>query len=63
MVGAIVLSQSDAASPKAAVGLAQRVVEACARAPRDAVVHIVSSTSVLGIWSLSSRGALSRSYS
>ena len=39
VVGAIVLSPSDAASQKAVVGLAQRVVVARARAPRDADVQ------------------------
>ena len=38
MVGAIVFSQTDAASQEAAVGSAQRVVVARARAPRDAAV-------------------------
>ena len=39
MVGAIVLSPTDAASQEPVVGSAQRVVVARARAPRDAAVH------------------------
>ena len=39
MVGAIVLSPTDAASQEAVVGSAQRVVVARARAPRDAAVQ------------------------
>ena len=39
MVGAIVLSAADIASPESLVGSAQRVVEAHARAPRDAAVR------------------------
>ena len=39
MVGAIVLSPTDAASQEPVVGSAQRVVVACARAPRDAAVQ------------------------
>ena len=39
MVGAIVLSPTDAASQEPVVGSAQRVVEARARAPRDAAVQ------------------------
>ena len=39
MVGAIVLSPTDAASQKAVVGSAQRVVKARSRAPRDAAVQ------------------------
>ena len=39
MVGAIVLSLTDAASKEAAVGSAQRVVVARARASRDAAVQ------------------------
>ena len=39
MVGAIVLSSTDAASQKPVVGSAQRVVVARARALRDAAVH------------------------
>ena len=39
MVGAIVHSPTDAASQEAVVGLAQRVVVARARAPRDAAVQ------------------------
>ena len=64
MAGAIVLSPTDAASQEpVVVGSAQRVVVARARAPRDAAVQLVSSTSVLSIRILSSRGALGRSYS
>ena len=40
MVCAIVISPTDAASQEAVVSLAQRVVLARARAPRDAVVQI-----------------------
>ena len=39
MVGAIVLSPTDAASQEPVVGSAQRFVVARARAPRDAVVQ------------------------
>ena len=39
VVGAIVLLPTDAASPEAVVGSAQRVVVARARAPRDAAVQ------------------------
>ena len=39
VVGAIVLSPTNAASQNAVVGSAQRVVAARARAPRDAAVH------------------------
>ena len=39
MVGAIVISPTDAASQEAVVGSAQRVVVARARAPRDAAVQ------------------------
>ena len=39
MVGAIVLSPTDAASQEPVVDLAQRVVVARARAPRDAAVQ------------------------
>ena len=39
MVSAIVLSPTDAASQEAAMGSAQRVVVARARAPRDAAVQ------------------------
>ena len=39
MVDAIVLSPTDAASQKAVVGSAQRIVVARARAPRDAAVQ------------------------
>ena len=39
MVGAIVLSPTDAASQEPVVGSAQRVVVARAGAPRDAAVH------------------------
>ena len=39
MVGAIVLSPSNAAGQEAVVGSAQRVVVARARAPRDAAVQ------------------------
>ena len=39
MVGASVLSAINATSQKAVTGLAQRVVVARARAPRDAVVQ------------------------
>ena len=39
MVGAIVLSPSDAAGQEAEVGSAQRVVVARARTPRDAAVQ------------------------
>ena len=39
MVGAIVLSPTDAASQEPVVGSAQRVVVACARAPRDVAVQ------------------------
>ena len=39
MVGAIVVSPTDAASQEAVVGSAQRVVVARARAPRDAAVQ------------------------
>ena len=39
MVGAIVLSPTDAASQEPVVGSAQRVVVARARAPRDAAVQ------------------------
>ena len=39
MVGAIVLSPTDAASQEAVVGSGQRVVVACARAPRDAAIQ------------------------
>ena len=39
MVDAIVISPTDAASQEAVVGLAQRVVVARARAPRDATVQ------------------------
>ena len=63
MVGAIVLSPTDAASQEPVVGSARRVVVARARAPRDAAVRIISSTSALSIRMLSSRGALGRSYS
>ena len=63
MVGAVVLSSTDAASQEAVVGSAQRVVRH-ARAPRDvAVQHIVSSTSALSLRMLSSRGTLGRSHS
>ena len=44
------------------VGSAQRVVVVRVRAPRDAAVVYVPSTSVLIIPTLSSRGALGRSY-
>ena len=43
------------------VGSARRVVVARARAPRDAAVSFVSSTSALSVRILSSRGALARS--
>ena len=39
MVGAIVISPTDAASQEAVVGTVQRVVVARARAPRDAAVQ------------------------
>ena len=39
MVGASVLSPTDTASQETVVGLAQRVVVARARGPRDAAVH------------------------
>ena len=39
MVGELVISPTDAASREAAVGSAQRVVVASARAPRDAAVQ------------------------
>ena len=39
MVGAIVLSPTDAASQEPVVGSVQRVVVARARAPRDAAVQ------------------------
>ena len=39
MVGALVLSPTDAASQEPVVGSAQRVVVARARAPRDAAVQ------------------------
>ena len=39
MVGAIVLSPADAASQEAVMGLAERVVVARPRAPRDAAVQ------------------------
>ena len=39
MVGAIVLSSTDAASQEAVVGSAQRVVAVRARAPREVAVH------------------------
>ena len=39
MVGAIMLSPTDAASQEPVVGSAQRVVVARARAPRDAAVQ------------------------
>ena len=39
VVGAIVLSLTDAASQEVVVGSAQRVVVARARAPRDAAVQ------------------------
>ena len=39
VLGAIVLSSSDAASQEAVVGLAQRVVVARARAPRDSALY------------------------
>ena len=39
MVGAVVLSSTDAASQEAVVGSAQRIVVARARAPRDAAVQ------------------------
>ena len=56
MVGAIVLSPTDAASQEPVVGSAQRVVVARARAPRDAAVQH-------GLEYLGSREALGRSYS
>ena len=39
MVGAIVLSPTDAASQEAVVGSAQRILLARTRAPRDAAVQ------------------------
>ena len=39
MIGAIFVSPTDVASQEVVVGSAQRVVVACARAPRDAVVQ------------------------
>ena len=39
MVGAIVLSPTDAASQESVVGSAQRIVVARARDSRDAAVH------------------------
>ena len=39
MVGAVVLSPADSASWEAVVGSARRVVEAHARAPRDAAIQ------------------------
>ena len=39
MVGAIVLSPTDAASQEAVMGLARRVVVAYARDPRDAAIQ------------------------
>ena len=73
MVGAIVLSPTDAASQEPVVGSAQRVVVARARASRDQVLDslhrlakqpysIVPSTSALNIQILSSRGALGLIY-
>ena len=46
MVGAIVLSPTDAVSQEAVMGSAQRVVVAHAWAPRDAAVQHVSCTSM-----------------
>ena len=54
MVGAIVLSPTNAASQEPLVGSAQLVVVVRARAPRDAA-NIVSNTSALSIRILSSR--------
>ena len=63
VVGAIVISPTNAASQEPVVGSAQCVVVASARAPRDAAPYsIVSSTSALIIRILSSTGALGRSY-
>ena len=39
VVGAIVLSPTDAANQESVVGLAQRVVVGRARAPRDAIIQ------------------------
>ena len=39
MVGAIVLSPTDAVSQEALLSSAQRVVVTCARAPRDSAVQ------------------------
>ena len=64
MVGAVVLSPTDAASQEPVVGAAQRVVVARAWAQRVTQPYsIVSSTSALSIQILSSRGALGRLYS
>ena len=56
MVGAIVLSSTDAPSQEPVVGSAQRVVVVRARTPRDAAVQH-------RLEYLGSRGALGRSYS
>ena len=64
VVGAIVLSPTDAASQEVAMDSTQRVVVASARATRNAAVeNCLEYPSALGIRSLSSRGALCRSYS
>ena len=63
MVGAVVLSPTNAASQEAVVGSAQRVVVAHARAPRDSVVQHCLEYLGSSILILSSRGVFGRSYS
>ena len=63
MVGAIILSPTDAASLRVMVGPAQRGIEANAYGLHVTQPYsILSSTSALSIRVLSSRGALGRSY-
>ena len=57
MVGAIVLSPTDAANQEAVMGSAQRVVVTRAQARRDAAVQHYLDISTLNTRILSSRGA------
>ena len=64
MVGAIVISSTDAASQETVMGSAQRFVVVRARAPRDtALQHCLEYLAALSIRILSSQGELGRSYS
>ena len=63
VAGAIVISPTDVRSQEAVVGSAQRAAVARAQASHDAAVQHCLSTSAFSIRTLSSTGALGRSYS